>query len=145
MSWSCPVLWSVLALALANCAEPGVAANWTVSGTVSSGDGEVQIKTDSPSGKVTILRPTPLEMEAVRRRADAGDTAAQIVLSQVEYALKNEAQGEKWLRCAANLGNINAVFQLGDKLTFHRQGPPRLEEGALCSVCPSRKEPYLPW
>jgi hypothetical protein len=82
-------------------------------GTVFSPDGELQIQTDWPSGKVTVLRPTEFEIQVIEKRANDGDAAAQMILSQVQYALTNSTEGERWLRKAAQTGNIFAEYTLG--------------------------------
>jgi hypothetical protein len=100
------------------------------SSTTSSADGDVQIQTDMVTGKITILRPTPIEMQVIRKRADAGDDSAALILSQIEYAQKNFSEGERWARQAAYKGNIYAEYRLGAELAFALGGgPKRLEEG----------------
>jgi len=109
-----------------------LAGQVTGTSTTGSADGEVQIQTDIASGKVTILRPTPMEMEVVRKRADSGDAAAQMVVSEAQYALKNLAEGERWLRQAAKTGNVFAQYLLGSDLVFGRHGGvPRTGEGII--------------
>jgi TPR repeat protein len=73
-----------------------------------------------------------MEMEVIRKRADGGDAAAQMILSQVQYALRNLAEGERWLRQAAKTGNIYAEFLLGDQLVFGHNGVTRRpDEGII--------------
>jgi hypothetical protein len=73
-----------------------------------------------------------MEMEVVRKRADGGDAAAQMILSQVQYALKNLAEGERWLREAARTGNLFALQMLGSELVLcHHGGVPRPGEGVV--------------
>lgn len=69
-------------------------------------------------------------MESIRKRADNGDAGAQMIISDVQYALKNYAEGERWLRKAVGTGNIYAEFLLGCELALRvHGGPARLEEG----------------
>jgi Sel1 repeat len=133
----------VSSMCLVNCVLAGSSGR----GTVSSPDGDVQIQTDYPSGKVTILRPTDLEMQAIHKKADDGDASAQMIISEVQYALKNLNEGERWLRKSAQKGNIFAEYTLGAELTFGlRGGAPRPEEGiiwlklAACEGYPGAQE-----
>jgi hypothetical protein len=117
-----------ISLCATNCAPAQISGK----GTTVSADGEVQIQTEFPSGKVTILRPTEIEMEAFRRRGQDGDVAAQLVLAEVEYARKNPTEGERWLRLAAESGNSYAEYTLAAELCFALHGGlPRPNEGVL--------------
>lgn len=117
-----------LANSLFAASPPGMGG----SGTLSSADGQVQIQTDFPSGKVTILRPTPIEMEVINKRANDGDAAAQMILSEVQYGLKNRAEGERWLRKAVQTENIYAEFLLGSEFLHGiHGGVPRPDEAVI--------------
>lgn len=118
----------VSSICLVNC--PPACLSGT--GISVSADGDIQVQTDYPSGKVTMLRPTSYEMPFIQKRADDGDASAQMTISEVQYALKNLTEGERWLRKAAQKGNIFAEYTLGDELAFaHRGGVPRPDEGII--------------
>jgi hypothetical protein len=132
MSFSRTLRVVASAIYLLNFLPTAVLAAGSGKSTVGSADGDVQIQTDIPSGKVTVLRPTELEMEAISKRANEGDAAAQMILSQVQYALKNIPEGERWLRQAAKTGNIFAEYSLGNELVSALRGNPlRPDEGII--------------
>jgi TPR repeat protein len=64
------------------------------------------------------------DMAATKEKAEAGDTAAQVVLGNALSSHFRPAEALAWYRKAAGEGNVEAKFQLGRLLLFGAAGIP---------------------